>query len=50
MAIRNIEERFNQRLKYPYVIFTEAEVDEDIKSKVAWATEERVTWGGLSEL
>ncbi|GJJ06331.1 hypothetical protein Clacol_000522 [Clathrus columnatus] len=47
VAIRNIEERFNRRLKYPYVIFTEANVEDDIKDKLDWITEGRLTWAGL---
>ena len=45
MALRNIEDRFNRRLKYPYVLLTEANITEAIQDKVDWITEGRATFG-----
>lgn len=47
VAIKNIEDRFNHRLKYPYVIFTETSVSQIIRDKVDWVSKGRVTWAGL---
>ena len=47
MALRNIEDRFNRRLKYPYVLLTEANVTEAIRDKVDWITEGRATFGAV---
>ena len=45
VALRNIEDRFNHRLKYPYVLLTEANITEAIQDKANWITEGRVTFG-----
>ncbi|KAF8518758.1 nucleotide-diphospho-sugar transferase [Gautieria morchelliformis] len=47
VALRNIEDRFNRRLKYPYVVFTEAAITEAIQSKADWITEGRTTFADL---
>lgn len=44
-AIRQIEDRFNKRLKYPYVIFTEKEVSEVVAAKMSWLYDGRVSFG-----
>jgi len=44
-ALRNIEDRLNHRLKYPYVLLTEANITEEIRTKVEWITEGRATFG-----
>jgi hypothetical protein len=49
MALYNIEDRFNRRLKYPYVLFnSEGEVSavtDELKAKVDYITEGRATFG-----
>ncbi|KAF8518759.1 nucleotide-diphospho-sugar transferase [Gautieria morchelliformis] len=47
VALRNIEDRFNRRLKYPYVVLTEAAITEAVRDKVAWVTEGRATFADL---
>jgi Glycolipid 2-alpha-mannosyltransferase len=53
-ALRNIEDRFNRRLKYPLVLFTtedeKSAVSESFKAKVNWITEGRATFGILWHL
>ncbi|KAG6815236.1 hypothetical protein H0H93_010489, partial [Arthromyces matolae] len=48
LALRNVEDRFNRRLKYPYVLFmVEGEVDEVTevqKERIAHITEGRATF------
>ncbi|KAF9465878.1 nucleotide-diphospho-sugar transferase [Collybia nuda] len=48
MALYNVEDRFNHRLKYPYVLFTaEDEADaltEEIRAKIGYITEGRATF------
>ncbi|TFK33822.1 nucleotide-diphospho-sugar transferase [Crucibulum laeve] len=48
MALLNVEDRFNRRLKYPYVLFSpsgEADViTEELRAKVRWITEGRATF------
>ncbi|KIJ48900.1 glycosyltransferase family 15 protein, partial [Sphaerobolus stellatus SS14] len=39
--------RFNRRLKYPYVLFTEANITEEVHEKVRWITEGRATLADL---
>jgi mannosyltransferase len=47
-ALMNVEDRFNRRLKYPYVLFTAenevAALTDEIKAKVHYITEGRVTF------
>lgn len=45
VALRNIEDRFNRRLKYPYVILTEANITQATQEKINWITEGRATVG-----
>ena len=49
MALLNVENRFNRRLKYPYVLFmTESElasVSEEDKAKIDWITDGRAKFG-----
>lgn len=47
IALRNIEDRFNRRLKYPYVVLTEATITEEIQNKADWITEGRATFGAV---
>jgi len=53
LALRHIEDRFNYRLKYPYVIFMaedEAEaITDDLRVKVNWVTEGRATFATISQ-
>ncbi|KAL0066174.1 hypothetical protein AAF712_006799 [Marasmius tenuissimus] len=53
LALWNVENRFNRRLQYPYVLFmTEkelAEVSEEDKSKIDWITEGRAKFATLTE-
>jgi hypothetical protein len=50
VALRNVEDRFNRRLKYPYVIFTEATITEAVRSKADWLTEGRATFGAEGQI
>lgn len=49
VALQNIEDRFNRRLKYPIVLFmAENEMDyitEEVKAKASFITEGRVSFG-----
>lgn len=49
MALYNAEDRFNRRLKYPYVLFIAAdEVDTftpEVRAKIDYITEGRATFG-----
>lgn len=50
MALMNVEDRFNRRLKYPYVLFLaedelEGAITEEVRRKVDWITEGRATFG-----
>ncbi|KAH0582460.1 hypothetical protein H2248_010403 [Termitomyces sp. 'cryptogamus'] len=49
MALRNVEDRFNSRLKYPYILFmAEGEYDEVTevqKERIAYITEGRAKFG-----
>ncbi|KIJ48935.1 glycosyltransferase family 15 protein [Sphaerobolus stellatus SS14] len=47
VALRNIEDRFNRRLKYPYVLLTEANITEEVHGKVRWITEGRAKFADL---
>ncbi|KAF8884803.1 nucleotide-diphospho-sugar transferase [Infundibulicybe gibba] len=47
MALKNVEDRFNRRLKYPYVLLTEAEISPELQDKISWATEGRATVANL---
>ncbi|KAF8588713.1 glycosyltransferase family 15 protein [Ramaria rubella] len=47
VALRNIEDRFNRRLQYPYVVLTEANITEEMQQKVDWITEGRATFADL---
>jgi len=47
-AVRNIEDRFNHRLKYPYVIITEANITDEVQQKINWITEGRAMFADLS--
>lgn len=47
MAVKNIEDRFNRRLKYPYVLITEAEITPEMEEKVSYITEGRAKLGEL---
>ncbi|KAF9465879.1 nucleotide-diphospho-sugar transferase [Collybia nuda] len=48
MALYNVEDRFNRRLKYPYVLFTAADeadaITAEIREKVDYITEKRATF------
>ncbi|KDR70716.1 hypothetical protein GALMADRAFT_159829 [Galerina marginata CBS 339.88] len=48
VALQNVEDRFNRRLKYPIVLFTaEDEVDfitDEVRTKASWITEGRATF------
>ncbi|KIJ49903.1 glycosyltransferase family 15 protein [Sphaerobolus stellatus SS14] len=46
-AIRTIEDRFNRRLQYPYVLFTDGEIPQDIQNKLNWLTEGRGRFADL---
>lgn len=48
MALLNIEDRFNRRLKYPYVLLTEGSITLEMQEKVNWITEGRATFGMFS--
>jgi mannosyltransferase len=49
MALLNIEDRFNRRLKYPYVLFLAEDeigvITDEIRSKINWITEGRASFG-----
>ena len=47
MALKNIEDRFNRRLKYPYVLLTDSATNmtEELSEKIGWITEGRATIG-----
>lgn len=51
VALQNVEDRFNRRLKYPIVLFTaENEVQyitDEVRAKAGWITEGRVSFGML---
>ncbi|KAF8588714.1 glycosyltransferase family 15 protein [Ramaria rubella] len=47
MALLNIEDRFNRRLKYPYVLLTEYNITHETRRKVDWITEGRATFADL---
>ncbi|KAF8520399.1 nucleotide-diphospho-sugar transferase [Hysterangium stoloniferum] len=49
VSIRNIEDRFNRRLKYPYVILTEATITDELRDKLNYVTEGRGTFASLPE-
>ncbi|EIM89542.1 nucleotide-diphospho-sugar transferase [Stereum hirsutum FP-91666 SS1] len=53
MALYNIEDRFNRRLKYPYVLFTPYDeaysITDEIKAKVAHITEGRATFAVIEQ-
>jgi len=49
VSIRNIEDRFNRRLKYPYVILTEATITDELWDKLDYITEGRGIFAGLPE-
>ncbi|TFK35773.1 nucleotide-diphospho-sugar transferase [Crucibulum laeve] len=48
VALQNVEDRFNRRLKYPIVLFTAEDetefITEEVKSKVNWITEGRASF------
>lgn len=49
MALYNVEDRFNRRLKYPYVLFTAADeadaLTTEVRAKIDHITEGRTTFG-----
>ncbi|KAJ7573420.1 nucleotide-diphospho-sugar transferase [Mycena floridula] len=51
MALRNVEDRFNRRLGYPYVLFMVEgefeELSEIDKKKIEWVTEGRATFAAV---
>ncbi|KIJ49679.1 glycosyltransferase family 15 protein [Sphaerobolus stellatus SS14] len=47
VALRNVEDRFNRRLQYPYVILTEATITEEIQQKADWITDKRAKFADL---
>jgi hypothetical protein len=54
LALLSVENRFNRRLQYPYVIFTVGEeideISEEDKAKIHWITQGRATFGTHSPL
>ncbi|KAJ3883811.1 nucleotide-diphospho-sugar transferase [Lentinula edodes] len=54
LALLNVENRFNRRLQYPYVLFTASEeesamVTEEDKRKIDWITQGRAKFAVLTE-
>uniref|UniRef100_A0A0W0FB45 Putative nucleotide-diphospho-sugar transferase n=1 Tax=Moniliophthora roreri TaxID=221103 RepID=A0A0W0FB45_MONRR len=53
LALLNVENRFNRRLKYPYALFMSkdelATVSDDVKAKISWITEGRAEFVALTE-
>ncbi|TFK62363.1 nucleotide-diphospho-sugar transferase [Pluteus cervinus] len=51
MALKNIEDRFNRRLKYPYVLLTDSatNISDELSEKVRCITEGRATIAHLPE-
>lgn len=52
LALLNVENRFNRRLRYPYVLFTASEeesamITEEDKRKIDWITQGRAKFGTL---
>lgn len=45
MALKTIEDRFNKRLQYPYVLFSEANPTEEFSQKAARITNGRASFG-----
>jgi len=49
VALQNVEDRFNRRLKYPIVLFTAEDevqfITDEVRAKVRWITEGRATFG-----
>jgi mannosyltransferase len=52
VALRNVEDRFNRRLKYPYVLFMGEDefgaITDEVRDKVSWITEGRATFAAIS--
>ncbi|KAF8646951.1 hypothetical protein AX16_007042 [Volvariella volvacea WC 439] len=46
-TLHNVEDRFNRRLKYPYVLLTEANITSELRDKIDWITEGRASFGEL---
>ena len=49
VALQNVEDRFNRRLKYPIALFTAEDevhfITDEVRAKVHWITEGRATFG-----
>ena len=49
VALQNVEDRFNRRLKYPIVLFMAEDevhfITDEIREKIRWITEGRATFG-----
>uniref|UniRef100_A0A0W0F3C2 Glycosyltransferase family 15 protein n=2 Tax=Moniliophthora roreri TaxID=221103 RepID=A0A0W0F3C2_MONRR len=53
LALLSVENRFNRRLKYPYVLFMSKDelttVSDDVKAKISWITEGRAEFAAVTE-
>ena len=47
MTLRNVEDHFNRRLQYPYVIITEMDPPKELLDKAAYITGNRTTFGKI---